>query len=147
GIPKKQITILEDAGELYRGDEIEVKNFRRLLKEAETIDPTKVDRLSTVLDVEGFLTYMASQMILGNTDWPQQNVKYWRYTGAPGEGFRDGRWYFIMGDSDLSFGAHAGADTDLFLRVRNDPSPIARLFRALMRSPEMEKTFRQKVIE
>ena len=146
GITEEEITILEDAGELYRGSAIEVKNFRRLLKEAETIDPGHIDRLSAALDVDGFLTYMASQMILGNMDWPQQNVKYWRYTGTPGEGVRDGRWYFIMGDSDLSFGAHAGADTDLFLRVRNDPSPVARLFRALMRSPEMEEIFRRKAI-
>lgn len=144
-IPAKEITILEDAAVLYRGDAAQVAEFNRMLKQAEK--GMDMDLVEAELDVDGFLTYMASQMILGNMDWPEQNVKYWRFTGEKGEGFRDGRWYFIMGDSDLSFGSNAAPGSDMFIRVRNSNAPIARLFKALMRDQKVQARFNAVVDE
>ncbi len=143
-IPAKQITILEDAVALYKGDPQQVQEFTRLLAQVEN-GSMDMDRSRGAMDVDGFLAYMASQMILGNMDWPEQNVKYWRFTGEKGEGVRDGRWYFIMGDSDLSFGANASPETDPFIRVRNSSAPIARLFRAMMRDPVIRQAFVRKM--
>jgi hypothetical protein len=145
GVPPRRITILEDRSELYRGDSADIRRFNRLMGRTERwdgLDPAWLDTLEAQLDVSGFLTYMASQMILGNMDWPKQNVKYWRYTGPPRpEAPLDGRWRFIMGDSDLGFGANAGPDADLFATVRDAGVPVSRLFLAMMRSPELRKRF------
>lgn len=143
-IDPKEITILEDAVSLYKGDRQQVKEFTRLLARMEN-GSMDIDELGKKLDVDGFLTYMASQMILGNMDWPEQNVKYWRYTGRTGEGVRDGRWYFIMGDSDLSFGANASAGTDPYIRVRHSNAPIARLFRAMVRDRSTADRFTRRM--
>ncbi|HRD51401.1 MAG TPA: CotH kinase family protein, partial [Flavobacteriales bacterium] len=86
GVSAKRITIIEDKNVLYRGDTADVLRFSRLMGATErwdARDPAWLNTLESRLDVDGFLSYMASQMILGNMDWPRQNVKYWRYTGEP----------------------------------------------------------------
>lgn len=144
-IPVKRITILEDQAELYRGDSAQVRSFMRLVIATErwkVTEPAWIDSLEKRMDLDGYLVYMASQMILGNMDWPRQNVKYWRYTGTPKKtGPKDGRWYFVMGDSDLSFGANTPPTGDMFGRVRLKNAPISRLFMAMMRSPLLRERF------
>ena len=145
GIKKKRITLLEDASELCYGDSAEVKRFNQMMARTEKwdgVDPAWIDTLNARMDVDGLLTYMASQMLLGNMDWPKQNVKYWRYTSKPKKNAPlDGRWYFIMGDSDLSFGANAPASADMFAKVKAAGVPVSRLFMAMMRSPELKSRF------
>jgi hypothetical protein len=145
GIKRKHITILEDEARLYRGDTAEVVRFEQLATRTKAWDGTSTawaDTLSARIDVEGFLTYMASQMILGNMDWPNQNVRFWRYTGKPRkERPLDGRWYFIMGDSDLGYGAQASPTADMFARARLMDVPVTRLFWGMMRSPDLRAQF------
>jgi CotH kinase protein len=145
GIKRKHITILEDEARLYRGDSAEVVRFERLAARTRAWDGVSsawADTLNAQVDVDGFLTYMASQMILGNMDWPNQNVRFWRYTGKPRQQRPlDGRWYFIMGDSDLGYGAQASANADMFERARIMDVPITRLFWGMMRSPQFRARF------
>lgn len=152
GVPRKAITILADRAILYDGDEREIARFTRLLGRAERWDaaaPGFTDSLQRYLDVEGFLQYMAAQLILGNADWPDQNVKYWRYTGAPdtAAGPRDGRWRFMMGDSDQGFGDPVGAEYDHFERVLSKATPVPRLFKACLRSLQFRERFRAIVLD
>jgi len=145
GIRKQEITILEDEARLYRGDTIEVARFERLAQRTAVwngLDQRWMDTLNASLDVDGFLAYMATQMILGNMDWPSQNVKFWRFTGAPRhERPLDGRWYFMMGDSDLGYGVHASPSTDMFIRANALDVPITQLYRGMMRDPRTKARF------
>ncbi len=145
GIKKKRITILEDEARLYHGDPAEVPWFERFARRTAAWDGTSnawADTLEAHLDVEGFLTYMATQMVFGNMDWPNQNVRFWRYSGEPGkERPLDGRWYFIMGDSDLGYGALGSPHDDMFLRVKAMDVPVTQLFRGMMRAPRYKARF------
>lgn len=146
GVSAKRITIIEDKNVLYRGDSADVDRFNRLMGATErwdARDPAWLDTLEARLDVDGLLSYMASQMILGNMDWPRQNVKYWRYTGEPQAAPLDGRWRMLMGDSDLGFGANAPASSDLFVQVRSAHVPLSRLFLAMMRHDGLRARFVQ----
>ncbi|MBK6629017.1 MAG: CotH kinase family protein [Flavobacteriales bacterium] len=146
-----EYTVLEDRLLLYDGDQAEVKRFERMITMAERWDPQGphyVDSLERRMDMDGFLTYMAAQIILGNLDWPDQNVKYWRWTGstdtlgAP----RDGRWRFIMGDSDMGLGYAGPVTADLFRHVEQHQGPVAQLHKAVLRSPVLRHRFRSIVI-
>ena len=145
GIARKRITLIEDKNALVSGDSADLKRFARLMSRTErwdAKDPAWLDTLEARMDVHGFLTYMASQMILGNMDWPRQNVKYWRWNGRPELGtVRDGRWRFVMGDSDLGFGANAPATTDLFVKVRAAGTILSRLYLAMMRNDVLRERF------
>ncbi|MBV6403721.1 MAG: CotH kinase family protein [Flavobacteriales bacterium] len=147
----KHYSILEDRLVLYDGDRAEVKRFERIITMAGRWDPAGphyVDSLDRRMDVDGFLTYMAAQMILGNLDWPDQNVKYWRWTGPPDTlgRPRDGRWRFIMGDSDMGMGYAGPATADPFDHVERHAGPVAQLYKAMLRSPALRARSRSIVI-
>jgi hypothetical protein len=145
-VKPKKITIVEDLGVLYKGDPLapdQLKHLVTTVEEWNGSDPEVAALLDALLDVPEFLQYMAAQMILGNMDWPRQNVKYWRYEGTPRPGTKlDGRWHMVMGDSDLGFGANAAPEEDMFRKVRPKDSPTARLFLGMMRSPSLLEQFR-----
>ncbi|MBK9176730.1 MAG: CotH kinase family protein [Flavobacteriales bacterium] len=145
GVAPKRITMVEDMGVLYRGSAKGRDDLMALIKAAEAWDGEDSAwqaRLEQALDLEGFLTYMAAQMILGNMDWPKQNIRFWRVEDSgSGDGFADGRWRMAMGDSDLGFGANAGPEADLFVQVRSANAPASRLLMALLRSEALRRRF------
>ncbi|MBK8339014.1 MAG: CotH kinase family protein [Flavobacteriales bacterium] len=146
----KRYAVLEDRLKLYKGDETDVRHFSRFLTWSERWDASKpafVDSVSHYLDVDGFLSYMAAQLILGNMDWPDQNVRYWRWTGAKDSlpGVHDGRWRMMMGDSDMGLGYSAPVTIDPFAHVEGHNGPIARSYKALMRSVVLRDRMRAEV--
>jgi hypothetical protein len=60
------------------------------------------------MDVWNFADYCVANIIAGNSDWPQKNVRTWRYhtdvfdesTSTP----LDGRWRWLMFDTERGFG-------------------------------------------
>lgn len=148
GLKPKNITIIEDRIVLYEGSEKELRTFSRFLTMTERWDANGaafVDSVESRMDVDGFLSYMAAQIILSNTDWPEQNVRWWRFTGTPDTvpGPRDGRWRFIMGDSDMGMGLATPPDYDMFTHIDRHPNaPMARLFKACLRSSELTRRFK-----
>ncbi len=63
--------------------------------------------LEKFIDVENYLDYYAFQIYTGNYDWPQNNYKCYRYIAADGEeygeGVFDGRWRFLLHDTDYCY--------------------------------------------
>lgn len=151
GLKKKKIVMLADRALPYRNDDdgLEARRFKGWLKRMERLDPKSAalsDSVSATIDVESFLEYMSAQIVFGNTDWPDQNVKYWRWTGKQDtiNVKTDGRWRFIMGDSDLSFGYDelpADEYPNMFDHLRGKQGPVARLFRLCMSVPGLEDRF------
>ncbi len=68
-------------------------------------DPEFREEFERLVDVEQLLRYYAFELIIGNTDWPHNNMKMWRYTGRHVEGnpFTDGRGRFLLYDFDAVF--------------------------------------------
>ncbi len=55
------------------------------------------DQLKTMMDVNHYISYQLSQIYFDNTDWPGNNLKYWRKRST------DGKWRWIMFDTDFGF--------------------------------------------
>ncbi|MBP6313731.1 MAG: CotH kinase family protein [Flavobacteriales bacterium] len=151
GVSDKDLAMLEIRSNHVLGKKKQVALFESDLSDVLAMDPASNDFVATVserFDVDGFLSYMASVMILDNKDWPDANIKFWRYTGkhtmkAP----LDGRWYFILTDMDLSLGAYGEPEAPLLDRIKGRSSPMPKLFYACMGSPELRQTFISKVEE
>ena len=62
------------------------------------------EEVSAKLDLRNALEYMAVSCYLVNTDWPHNNIRVWRYTGAPMDGISitDGKWRFATRDMDFT---------------------------------------------
>ncbi len=83
------------------------------------------EEVSAKLDLRNALEYLAASCYLANTDWPHNNIRVWRYTGAPMDGvsITDGKWRFATRDMDFTMARYddlvlpeiyTAADTDMF---------------------------------
>lgn len=100
--------------------------------------------LQEFIDVENYLNYFAIENYIGNSDWPEHNLKVYRYVAEDGQ-YRedsvfDGRYRFLLFDSDYGFGLLTfnksygiWAQKPTLYRVISEDTP---LFAALMERPD-----------
>ncbi len=73
-----------------------------------------------MMDINNFLDYFAAQIYFGNTDWPSNNIDFWRlkveYDPYAPKG-HDGRWRWLLFDVDRSFGLFTEDDVDMIEHV------------------------------
>lgn len=110
--------------------------------------------VKTRLNIESYIDYMLSEIFMVNTDWPGNNIKYWRYrtnefqpNAAPG---LDGRWRWMVFDTDFGFGIYdANAYTTNMLEFATQtggtdwPNPdwSTFLFRKLLENNQFKNGF------
>ena len=111
--------------------------FNRLLQLSEHINDAGVfDELKTLLDIDEFTNYMAAELYLGNSDWPNNNVKGYRSQ-------KDGRFRFVLFDLDQVFNYWCAMTSISTLETNAEfaKTPLVRLFRNLLRNDAYRKKF------
>ncbi len=70
------------------------------------------EEVAAKVDLENVKEYVAVSCFLCNKDWPYNNVRLWRYTGAPVEGvaITDGKFRFATRDMDMCFARYSSPD-------------------------------------
>lgn len=105
--------------------------------------------LQEFMDVENYLQYFAIENYVGNYDWPDANLKTYRYvageSGYAQDGVFDGRYRMLLFDADYGFGLMFYHDNYGTLvnkmtldKILNERSP---LFAALMQREDCRKYF------
>lgn len=111
-------------------------------------DDENYSRACEMIDMQNFIEYIAFEMYVGNTDWPDNNMRAWRYNKngydpTVTDGIHDGRWRFLTKDLDLSFGYGSyGYDNDpySFMRGRSHLR-MKNLFSSLIKNEEFSDLF------
>jgi hypothetical protein len=71
-------------------------------------DPDVYEHINTLIDIDNFINYFASEIFFRNYDWPKGNIHFWRVRTEAYEPDapygHDGRWRCMMFDVDASFG-------------------------------------------
>lgn len=115
-LPNKHIDHIKRNGRVKRGDS---KHWEHVLKTVETSDRTAQDfypALAKLIDIESFIDYFSAQIYIANSDWPSNNIAYWRYKGTESHpitksGYTDGRWRWLLYDTDYyGYGLHGRDD-------------------------------------
>ncbi len=131
-------------------------DFLSWLEIADLNDDANWQRVCETIDVENFAHYFALQYYTGNFDWPQNNVKVYRYECGDGENYRedtifDGRYRFLLFDTDYSLGL-------IFLGLHGRDVSVTRmnsflttnidtvLFRALSQRQEFRDLYSAKIM-
>ncbi|MCD7784391.1 MAG: CotH kinase family protein [Oscillospiraceae bacterium] len=73
--------------------------------------------LEEMLDIDNMLTYYALCAYVGNSDWPNNNYKVYRFVSgdtslSSEEDVFDGRWRFLIYDSDFALGLYGSSFFD-----------------------------------
>lgn len=91
----------------------ELSEFVSLLNGIVISDAYSFDEAAEQIDMNSFMKYCAINLFVCNTDWPHNNINVWRYAGADQINGVDGKWHFMIKDTDVSLGRYVcGAQGD-----------------------------------
>jgi hypothetical protein len=148
GLDRENLTLLEDDGVVVDGDPAGEAEYRGLLERVRTGTLNTREAVNAEMDLDGYLDYVITEMYAANTDWPDSNIKFWRYRGAKKNGnpFSDGRWRWLLFDVDWTFGHIGQKDTNMvdFLLVSGEKLWARELFRGLLKIPAVRQEFLQR---
>ncbi len=127
GVPRGQVDILELNAVVEEGSSQHYKDMIAFIRASNFADNAKFAQLQTMMDVYNFGEYNMSNIFINNRDWPHNNIVYWRKQTngyQPNAPFgHDGRWRWLMKDTDFGFGWNLGADAWKFDMVSYALSP------------------------
>jgi hypothetical protein len=69
--------------------------------------------LLSKIDIKSFIDYQITQIYIRNDDWPANNYRFWRSRAdnfPQVSGGNDGRWRWILYDTDAGFGLSGGTN-------------------------------------
>ena len=108
-------------------------------------DNDNYDYVVSKLDLQEYLNYMAFQIYIANTDWPGNNLKFWKRK-------TDGKWRWIVFDTDFGFGATSSSHNTIDFAVATNgdiwPNPpwSTLLFRKLLENETFKKEFIRTIL-
>ena len=104
GVDKDNVVIIEN-GEVDEGEDSDIELYNELLDFFKNNDfslAQTYEEAKKRIDVNEFAAYMSTELYIGNIDWPGNNVRMWRARDMSDRPYEDGRWRFMMYDTDDS---------------------------------------------
>jgi len=141
GINPENIDLLESGGTVKAGD---ADQFHELMEYVRTHDLSKQDHYEHVqrqIDIDNFILYEIAEITIANQDWPDHNIRYWRPRQS------DGRWKWIVYDTDQSFGDPTDDTLSSVLDPLNAGYPANELLQNLMKNESFRERFLRKFAE
>lgn len=99
GVDKDSIDLLEHQNERRRGSRAHYRRMIAFMERYDLRQPEHYARVMQWMDVDNFMQYQIAQIYFDNQD-AGGNIKYWRPQKP------DGRWRWILYDTDWGFGLH-----------------------------------------
>lgn len=140
---KDSIDLMEHRDVLKVGSRLHYNHLLEFLERSPLSITSNYEYVKTLMDVDNFMDYQIAQIYFDNQD-AGGNVKYWR-PHTP-----DGRWRWILFDTDWGFGLHdhyafknnsLAFHTDINERDWPNPAWSTFLLRKLLENEEFKQTF------
>ena len=114
GIDPNQVDILEEQGEVIDGDNADFLSLFDFIQHNDLSLDENFSVVSDAVEISSFTDLMAVNIFMVNTDWPHNNMKWWRE--------KTGKWRYFLLDLDASTAlfSHNHAGVEQILRVVND---------------------------
>jgi len=92
--------MIENQDNVYNGTYDNYQNFLGYVTSHDLNIKENYDYVKSQMDVDEYINYMILEIYIGNTDWPGNNLKYWK-SKLPG-----GKWRWILYDLDFGYGVY-----------------------------------------
>lgn len=134
----------EEEEELTREEQIAEQDFNAVKEygNKDLTDDKVFGEFCQLVDVENMIQYFAIETYIANWDWPQNNIKVYRYYapgGFYGQERQDGRWRYLYYDMEAGFNLYNDSDADL--RSIQDVLDANELFAAVMQRQDCQELF------
>lgn len=91
------------------GDNLHYRAMITYVEQNDLAQPAHYAEVQRRMDTENFMDYQIAEIFLNNTDWPGNNIDFWRlrvpYSPDAPYG-HDGRWRWMLFDTDFGFGLY-----------------------------------------
>ncbi|GHB40958.1 hypothetical protein GCM10008106_22600 [Mongoliitalea lutea] len=109
-LEENEIDLLENNAEVNEGDNLHWNSVLEFLSQNDLSTESNYKQIQTLIDIDNYTDYWISQTFVRNTDWPHNNIRYFRkktsYSPNAPVG-HDGRWRWLMYDTDFGFGLNS----------------------------------------
>ncbi|MBN2764168.1 MAG: CotH kinase family protein, partial [Bacteroidales bacterium] len=135
--------LMSDPGYHYsaiRGSKVDFLNLIDFVTSNSLVNDDNYHAVVSQLDLQEYLNYMAVQIYIANTDWPGNNLKFWKRSPY-------GKWRWILFDTDFGFGATSYDHRTIEFATATEevswPNPpwSTLLFRKLLENDSFQKAF------
>ncbi|GAB3647337.1 hypothetical protein GCM10028791_09150 [Echinicola sediminis] len=103
GVNPENVDLLTHQYTVKEGDDVQYKLILDLLAKLDPSDENSIKELERYIDLSNHIDYMIAQIYFANTDWPHNNIDFWRertdYAADKPKG-RDGRFRWMLYDTD-----------------------------------------------
>jgi hypothetical protein len=148
GIKSNDIDLIESWGFAIEGSANAYNTYLNTLQTLNPLSPSTFEFIDQHIDVQEYINYLAAEIYYGNTDWPGNNIKFWRQRS------NNGKFRWILWDLDFGFALYSWASnaTHPTLSFATDPNsgvgwpnpPWSTLhIRLLLQNPEFRNRFIQ----
>lgn len=90
------ITLLTNYAEEVQGSNEEYLQLINYINSTDLSINENFEYVEQRVDLKQYVLYQASNIFFNNTDWPGNNIKFWKHP--------EGKWRWIMYDTDFGFG-------------------------------------------
>lgn len=144
-IDREDVDLLETWENAIEGDNSAWVTYKNTLATLNPNDPATFDFIDSHIDVQEYINYLVTEIYVANTDWPGNNVKFWRQRST------NGKFRWILWDTDFGFGLYTDQSypthpTLNFATETNGPGwpnpPASTLhIRLVLQNPEFRSRF------
>ena len=143
GIAKDDIDLIETWEYAIEGTIDAYINYRTQLAQMSPNAPNYFSFIDQNIDVQEYINYLVTEIYVGNTDWPGNNMKFWRQRST------NGKFRWILWDTDFGFGLYGTPFDHPTLDFATEPngpgwpnpSWSTLHIRLLMQNPEFRNRF------
>lgn len=119
GVDPDNVDMLELDASIIEGSNQHYLALQGFMTGNSPANPQNYDYIQTQMDIDNFITYQAMQIYIDNTDWPGNNIKFWRPQTSTGI------WRWLLFDTDFGLGlfngSNAANNTLAFATADNGP--------------------------
>jgi uncharacterized repeat protein (TIGR02543 family) len=144
GVDPDRVELLTNNQQVVIGSNDHYRQMIDYIRSNDMADEGTYAFVKQQMEVDNFIKYMVAEIYFGNTDWPGNNIKYWR------PDYVNGRWRWILYDTDFGFGLwnrNKVSDNTLLHALapsssnNNNPPWSTLLLRKLLDNQEFKRQF------
>lgn len=148
GIDEEDVIVLKNP---FGQETEEIRSYSDIIAYAEEHDLSVDENYAWVtdrIDIDSYIDYYCFQIYIGNCDSVYNNYAVWRSREIRDDAYQDGKWRFMLYDTDDSAGmvdGYSEVDTDHFVGGHWTRDPLGEngdtLFTALMENASFKEQF------
>ena len=105
GVDPDRVDLLEHNANVVDGSAKHYEEMLDYLRSHDMSDDVHFDVIASMVDVDNYANYFTHQIWANNTDWPQNNMKFWRSKEV------GSKWRWLLYDTDFGLGLFGGPVT------------------------------------